>query len=64
MINPTIVRRLNGKGCGDGKTCYNGDYGYEGRYAYRMYLNYLNVNAYLYDFNKVFGFSVRCVKDE
>ena len=55
---------------------YNGDYNWEGDYAYfwsssgfnnygayYMYLLYDFDKAYLEDYNKDFGFSVRCVKD-
>ncbi len=55
---------------------YNEDYIYEGYdayfwsssennsdYAYSMYLNYSIGSAYLYNYFKIYGFSVRCVKD-
>ena len=32
--------------------------------AFGMYLDYIDVSAYLFDYRKFYGFSVRCVKDD
>ena len=59
-----------------GSRDYNGNYSNEGNHAYfwssterdrdnayRVYLYYINGNAGLNDYNKRYGFSVRCLKD-
>ena len=54
----------------DGNYYYEGNYTYFwcstenfSNYAYSMNLRYYNDDAYLYDYYKSYGFSVRCVKD-